>query len=123
VRVKLPDPLLQKAATRAHELGRHIDELWAEAITRYVSVNTDKPAGAMRSRGGIPSGSPSLIIEIPEDLFQRADKLAKRLGKQRDVLYCEALATHVSYSAATASAFDGGHSLPNKAAARGKPGG
>jgi predicted transcriptional regulator len=123
VRVKLPDPLLQKAATRAHDLGKHIDELWAEAIARYVELNKDKTAGAMRSRGGIPSGSPSLIVEIPEDVFQRAEKLAKRLAKQRDLLYCEALETHVSYSAVTGSAFDAGHSLPDQRAPRRKPGG
>ena len=123
MRVKLPDPLLQKAATRARDLDKPFDEFWSEAIARYVELNKDKTAGAMRSRGGIPNGSPSLIIEIPEDVFQGAEKLAKRLAKRRDLLYSEALATYVSYSASTASAFDTGHSLPDQPAPRRKPGG
>ena len=73
VKVKLPDGLLQKAATRAHDEGRHIDELWSEAIATYVEQNKDMTAGAVRSRAGIPGRSPTLNIEIAEDLFQRAE--------------------------------------------------
>ena len=43
----------------------------------------------------MPRAAPQLIIEISEELFQRAEKLAKRLGKRRDVMYAEALAKHV----------------------------
>ncbi len=115
VRVKLPDELLQRAATRAQELGTQIDELYAEAIDRYVEVNKSATAGSLRSRGGIPSAAPQLTIEIPEELFQRADKLAKRLGKRRDVMYAEALAKHMTYAPAGDSALDQGHDLPSGA--------
>ena len=115
VRVNLPDELLQRAATRAHELGKRIDELYAEAIERYVEVNKDASAGSLRSRTGMPRGAPQLIIEIPEELFQRADKLAKRLGKRRDVMYAEALATHVQHASAGDSALNQGHDLPSGA--------
>lgn len=120
VKVKLPDGLMQKAATRAHDQGKHIDELWSEAIATYVETNKDMTAGAVRSRAGIPGRSPTLNIEISEDLFQRADKLAKRIGKQRDWLYCEALAKHVAYNAAAGRPSDGAHTLPNEAALRAK---
>lgn len=119
VKVKLPDGLLQEAATRARDLGKHVDELWSEAITAYVERNQELTAGAVRNRGRIPSRSPTLTIEVPEELFQRADKLAKRLGKQRDWLYCEALAKHVAYNASN-KASDGDHTLPNDAALRPK---
>jgi len=115
VRVNLPDELLQRAATRAQELGKHIDELYAEAIDRYVEVNKAASAGSLRSRSGISRGAPQLIIEIPEELFQRAEKLAKRLGKRRDVMYAEALATHVKAATASQSALNQGHDLPSGA--------
>ncbi len=115
VRVKIPDELLQTAATRAQELGKHIDELYAEAIDRYVADNQDASAGSLRSRSGMPRAAPQLTIEIPEDLFQRADKLAKRLGKRRDVMYAEALASHVKHVPAADSALDQGHDLPSGA--------
>lgn len=115
VRVKLPDELLQRAATRAQELGKPIDELYAEAIDRYVEVNKDASAGSLRSRSGISRSSPQLMIEIPEELFQRAEKLAKRLGKQRDVMYAEALAKHATSAAAAHSALNQGHDLPSGA--------
>jgi hypothetical protein len=71
VRVSLPDELLQRVATRAQELGKHIDELYVEAIDRYVEVNKSASAGSLRSRSGMPRASPQLNIEIPEELFQR----------------------------------------------------
>jgi len=115
VRVILPDELLQRAATTAQELGKHIDELYAEAIDRYVEVNKNASAGSLRSRSGISRGSPQLTIEIPEELFQRADKLAKRLGKRRDVMYAEALAKHVKSVPTGDSALNQGHDLPSGA--------
>ncbi|HVF77410.1 MAG TPA: hypothetical protein VNA28_03855 [Solirubrobacteraceae bacterium] len=120
VKVKLPDGLLQKAATRADELGVHIDALWSEAISAYVEQNKDMRADAVRSRAGIPRSSPTLTVEVPEELFQRAEKLLKRIGKQRDWLYCEALAKHVAYNAAAGRPSDGGHTLPNETALRPK---
>lgn len=115
VRVRLPDELLQRAATRAHELGSHINELYAEAIDRYVELNKNASAGSLRSRGGMPRAAPQLIIEIPEELFQRAEKLAKRLGKRRDLMYAEALARHLTYAPVGDSALDQGHDLPSGA--------
>lgn len=35
-------------------------------------------------------------VSIPDDLFQRADELADRLGKSRSQLYREALADYVA---------------------------
>jgi hypothetical protein len=78
VRVTLPDELRQRAATRAEALGKEIDDLYADAIDRYVEVNKNASAGSLRSRSGIPRASPQLNIEVPEQLFQRAEKLAKR---------------------------------------------
>ena len=115
VRVKIPDELLQVAATRAQELGTHIDELYAEAIDRYVEVNKSASAGSLRSRSGMPRAAPQLIIEIPEELFQRAEKVAKRLGKRRDVMYAEALARHVGHAPVGDSALNQGHDLPSGA--------
>jgi len=111
----LPDELLQKAATRAQQIDASIDELYADAIARYVENNEKLSPGSLRSRSGIPRSSPTLTIEVPEDLFQRADKLAKRLGKRRDVLYAEALARHVQYTASAGSALNQGHDLPSGA--------
>jgi predicted DNA-binding protein len=115
VRVSLPDELLQRVATRAQELGKHIDELYVEAIDRYVEVNKSASAGSLRSRSGMPRASPQLNVEIPEELFQRAEKLAKRLGKRRDSLYAEALDKHVKYAPAADSAVNQGHDLPSGA--------
>ena len=115
IRVNVPDELLQQAATQAQQQGKHIDELYGEAIDRYVEVNKTASAGSLRSRSGIPRASPQLIIEISEDLFQRADKLAKRLGKRRDVMYAEALAKYVMYAPGADSALNQGHDLPSGA--------
>ena len=120
VKVKLPDGLLQKAATRADELGVHIDELWSEAITTYVEQNKDMRADAVRSRANIPRSSPTLTVELPEEVFQHAEKLLKRISKQRDWLYCEALAKHLSYDAAAGRPSDGSHTLPDATALRPK---
>ncbi len=117
VKVMIPDELLQKAATAAQEQGRSIDELYAASIERYVETNRSASPGSLRSRHGIPGRSPSLTIEIPEALFQSAEKLAKRLGKRRDVLYSEALARHVASSHPASSALDRGHDLPDGAQA------
>jgi hypothetical protein len=115
IRIKQPDELLQSAGTRANELGKHIDELYAEAIDGYIETTKNASPGSLRSRGGIPSASPQVIVEIPEELFQRAEKVAKRLGKRRDVMYAEALAMHVGHAPVADSALNQGHDLPSGA--------
>src|SRR5215218_4364679 len=115
VRVKIPDELLQRAATRAAQLGVKIDDLYGQAIERYLEVNANASPGSLRSRSGIPSGSPLLTIEVDEAVFERADVLAKRLGKRRDVLYAEALARHVQHAPVGDSALGQGHDLPSGA--------
>jgi metal-responsive CopG/Arc/MetJ family transcriptional regulator len=98
VKVSIPDPLLQVAADAAHAAGQEIDELYEAAIAEYVEAEADAP-GSLESRGAMPSSAVKLTIEIPEELFQQADKLAKRQGLRRDVLYAVALAKHVSFDA------------------------
>ena len=115
VRIKQPDELLQSAGTRANELGKHIDELYAEAIDRYLEDTKNASPGSVRSRSGIPRAAPQIIIEIPEELFQRAEKVAKRLGKRREVMYAEALARHVEHAPIADSALNQGHDLPSGA--------
>lgn len=119
MKVKLPDGLLQVAADRAQELGKPLDELWSEAIDTYVERNKDMRADAVRTRAGIPRSSPSLTIEVPEELFERAEKLGKRIRKQRDWIYSDALAKHLSYNAGP-STDPHGHTLPNESALRPK---
>ena len=63
----------------------------------------------------MPASSPKLTIEIPEELFEQAEKLAKRLGKRRDVIYALALEKHVAFAANAPSALDQGHDLPQGA--------
>jgi metal-responsive CopG/Arc/MetJ family transcriptional regulator len=117
VRVTLPDELLQHAATMAQQLGKPIDELCVEAIEGYVKAHKDASAGSMRSRRAfVPRGSPQISIQIPEELLKRADKVAKRLDKRRDVLYSEALTRYVLAKVPSGdSAFDQGHDLPSGA--------
>jgi predicted transcriptional regulator len=98
VKVSIPDPLLQVAADAAHAAGQKIDDLYEAAITEYVEREADA-RGSLRSRGGMPRSAVKLTIEISEELFQQAEKLAKRQGMRRDVLYAVALAKHVSYDA------------------------
>jgi len=99
VKVSIPDPLLQVGADKAHEAGNKIDDMYEAAITgyieRYQAGKEDKP----RSAGGMPRSAVKLTIEIPEELFQEAEKVAKRLGMRRDVFYAIALAKHVAYDA------------------------
>jgi predicted transcriptional regulator len=115
VRVRIPDALLQRAATAAQAEGKKIDDLYEEAIVRYIESTKNASPGSVRSRGGMPGGSPKLIVEISQELFQQADKLAKRLGKTRDILYAEALARHVPETSRRQSALDQGHDLPSGA--------
>ncbi len=112
VKVTVPDQLLQLAGDRAQQLDKSLSELFAEAIARYIEVTKDSSPGSLRSRHAIPRSSPVIAVEIPEALYQHANQVAKRLGKRREVLYCEALAAaHVGQSTDTPSAFDRGHDL------------
>jgi metal-responsive CopG/Arc/MetJ family transcriptional regulator len=116
IKVSVPDELLRVAVERAEQLGQSLDELYAEAIERYVDATKNSSAGAVRSRFIIPRSSPQIVIEIPEDLFQRADRAAKRQDKRRHVMYADALAQHLIAAGAPAeSALDRGHDLPSGA--------
>ena len=116
IRVSVPAELLNVATARAEQLGKNLDELYAEAIERYIDATKNSSAGSLRSRSTIVRSSPQIVIEIPEQLFQRADRVAKRLGKQRHVMYADALAKHLAAAAAPAeSALDRGHDLPRGA--------
>jgi predicted DNA-binding protein len=49
-------------------------------------------------RGRLPYGytfSMKTAVSIPDDLFERAEELARRLGKSRSQVYREALAEYV----------------------------
>ena len=115
VKVQLPDPLLQVAADQAHAAGKKIDDLYEEAIIAFVEANRHTRPGALRNRGGMSSSSPKLTIELSEKVFEDAEKLAKRLGKRRDLIYAIALHKHVAFEENAPSAFDQGHDLPEGA--------
>lgn len=115
IRVSVPEELLRRATARGEQQGKDVGELYGEAIGRYVEVNKNATAGSLRSRTTMPRTSPQLTIEISEELFQRGEKLAKRLGKRREVMYAEALAKHLTYAPVADSAFDQGHDLPSGA--------
>jgi predicted transcriptional regulator len=119
VDVKQPEELLALAARHSEQLRKPIDLLYAEAIERYIVVTKHATAGSLRSRAIMPRTSPYVTIELPEELFERADALAERLEKKRDVLYAEALAKALAKLETRApsadSALDQGHDLPRGA--------
>jgi predicted DNA-binding protein len=119
VEVRQPEELLQLVTTTAEQLGKPIDLLYAEAIERYIEVTKHATAGALRSRTVMPRTSPHVTIELPEELFERAEKVAERQEKKRDVMYAEALAKALAKLATRApsadSALDQGHDLPSGA--------
>lgn len=116
IRVSVPEELLNVASTRAEEGGKKLDELYVEAIERYVNVTKNASAGSLRSRFAIPRTAPEVVVEIPEDLYKRADRVAKSLGKKRHVMYADALAYHLIADAPHGdSALDRGHDLPTGA--------
>jgi predicted transcriptional regulator len=67
----------------------------------------------------MPRTSPHVTIELPEELFERAEQAAERQEKKRDVMYAEALGKALAKLAAGApsavSALDQGHDLPSGA--------
>jgi predicted transcriptional regulator len=119
VKLRQPDDLVRLATTTAEQLGKSIDVLYAEAIERYIEVTKHASAGAARSRLVIPRTSPYVTIEIPEDLFERAEDVAERLEKKREVMYADALAKAlaklVPRAPAGDSALNQGHDLPSGA--------
>jgi predicted transcriptional regulator len=119
VKVKQPDDLVRLATTTAEQLGQSIDVLYAEAIERYIEVTKHATAGALRSRLVIPRKSPYVTVEIPEELFERAEKVAERLEKTREVMYADALAKALAKLVARGPDADGalnqGHDLPSGA--------
>jgi hypothetical protein len=118
VKLKQPEELLQLAATTAEQVDKPIDVLYAEAIERYIEVTKHATAGALRSRMYVRSASAYVTIEIPEDLFELAEKVAERQEKKRDVMYAEALAKALAKLVARApddSALNQGHDLPSGA--------
>ena len=115
VTVQVPDQLLELATARAEQLGKPIDELYAESIDRYIEVTKHASAGSLRSRNIMPRSSPYVTIEIPEELFQRAEAHAQRLEKRRDVMYTEALAKPVARALPPDSALHQGHDVSSGA--------
>ena len=119
VDLKQPEEILQLAATTAERLGKPIDALYAEAIERYIEVTKHATAGALRSRMYVRRTAAEVTIELPDELFERAEQLAERLEKKRDVMYAEALAKALAKLEARApsadSALNQGHDLPSGA--------
>lgn len=115
VTVQLTEQLLELVTAQAEQLGKSIDELYAEAIERYIEVTKYARPGSLRSRHVMPRSSPRITIEIPDELFQRAEEHAERLEKRRDVMYAEALAKHVARAVPTSDALKDGHDLPSGA--------
>jgi len=95
IKVTVPEELLKVATERAEKLGKTIDELYGEAIERYVHSTRNSTRGSVRSRFVIPRSAPQIVIEIPEELYKRADQAAKRQDKRRHVLYADALYNHL----------------------------
>ena len=112
VRVTIPDDLLQTLGHRTQELDKTPSELFTEAIARYVEVAKTATPESLRSDSRRLQKSSPVAVEIPEPLFQTADRLAKRLDKRRDALYSEALARHLSHRAAALTMINDGHDLP-----------
>ena len=115
VRVTVPDALLEAVATAAEERGTSVDELYAEALARYVSSTAGSSPGSLRSKLVFPRKSPTLVIELSDELYRSADQVARRLGKRREVLYADALVNHLKLTATADSGFDRGHDLPDGA--------
>ncbi|HEX3873473.1 MAG TPA: hypothetical protein VHW26_04965 [Solirubrobacteraceae bacterium] len=118
VELRQPEELLTQAATTAEEVGKSVDVLYAEALDRYIEVTKHATAGALRSRTHVRRTQAYVTIEIPEELFERAEQAAERQEKRRDVMYAEALAKALAKLAARApveSAVNLGHDLPSGA--------
>jgi metal-responsive CopG/Arc/MetJ family transcriptional regulator len=116
IKVRVPAELLTAADKRADALGCNLSEVFTEAITGYVEATKNLSAGAVRTRAIIPPSSPEIVIDIPEALFERSEKVAKRQRKQRHVMYTDAVARHLKTAGTPErSALDAGHDLPSGA--------
>jgi metal-responsive CopG/Arc/MetJ family transcriptional regulator len=116
VKVRMPAELLTAADGRADALGCNLSDVFTEALEGYVHVTKNLSAGAVRTRAIIPPSSPEVVVEIPEALFQRSEKVAKQQRKQRHVMYTDALARHLKTAGTPdRSALDAGHDLPGGA--------
>ena len=116
IRLTAPAGLLEVANTRAELAGQSLDEVYSEAIERYIESTKNASAGAVRSRLMIPRSSPEVLVEVPEELFERAEAAAQRQEKRRPVFYADALAYHLARSGAPAeNALTQGHDLPSGA--------
>jgi metal-responsive CopG/Arc/MetJ family transcriptional regulator len=122
IKVRVPIELLEAADARAEQMGENLSQVFAEAIERYLEVTKHSTAGAVRSRSTIPPSSPEVVVEIPEALFQRSEKAAKRQHKQRHVLYTDALTRQLKEAGTSdRSALDQGHDLPSGAQRPARP--
>ena len=66
VRITLRDELLQLAATMAEDEGKQLDEMFVEAIERYVKTFQNATPGSLRSRAMIiPRGSRQVVAHAP----------------------------------------------------------
>lgn len=77
---------------------RHADsQPPARATSPGERLSRQRPRQTLiHSRGCGYTPGMKTAISIPDDLFQRADELAGRLGKSRSELYREALADYVA---------------------------
>jgi len=115
VTVQLTEQLLELAGARAEQLGKSLDDLFAEAIDRYIEVTKYARPGSLRSRHVVPRSSPRVTVEIPQELFQRAEEHAARVEKRPEAMYAEALAKQVARALPADSAVNQGHDLPSGA--------
>jgi metal-responsive CopG/Arc/MetJ family transcriptional regulator len=116
VRVSVPDELLKVVTARAGELGKSLDEFCGEAVERYIGATKNASAGSVRSRLVISRSSPEVVIDVPDELVQRADEAAERQEKRRPVMFADALAYYMKAVGMPAeSALDQGHDLPSGA--------
>jgi len=98
VRIRIPSHVLSQLHERAEEQEAR-DELWVKALSAYVerkgTTAPQKPPSyndRMRRDAFQSARMPQTAVEVSDELFGRADKLAKRLHKTRELLYSEAMA-------------------------------
>jgi hypothetical protein len=98
VGLRVPAQILSQVRARAEE-PHDRDALWAQAISAYLERKgspspTKFPSyhDRMRREAFESARMPRTAVEVPDALFARADRLAKRLHKSRELLYSEAMA-------------------------------
>jgi hypothetical protein len=118
ISVRVPDGLLQVATATAAERGRKLDDLYVEAIERYLRVTSSASAGSVRSRFLIPRSSPQIVIDIPQELIEQVEAAAGRQEKRPAVMCADALAYYLKATGAVNAAegaVESGHDLPSGA--------